>query len=307
MTDAATPAQDALISVCVPTFKRAHLLPRLFAALEKQRSPEGTRFEILVVDNDPARSAEPVVFEQARKISIPVRYVSEPVPGFASVRNRIIDEAGGRWMAWIDDDEWPSDLWLSALVTAWRGTAADVVFGPVVRTYPKRLPNWIVKSNALERPLLSDGPVFPADVGSGNFFCEKRLFDKYNARFSQDFNAGGEDSDLFARIYSAGAKFIGCKDAVVFEALSEDRLRLVWWLRRAFRGGYNHARIHGLGSQRASIRYFAGALIKVMILSGLSIPAMLLGRVGMMRVGVPLVANLGKNVAYFRFFMTDKR
>ncbi|MFY9268451.1 MAG: glycosyltransferase family 2 protein [Candidatus Manganitrophaceae bacterium] len=300
MTNAAASAQGPLISVCVPTFKRARLLPRLFAALEKQKCPEGTRFEILVVDNDPARSAESVVFEEARKIRIPVRYVSEPVQGFASVRNRIIDEAGGRWIAWIDDDEWPSDLWLNALVNAWRATGADVVFGPVVRTYPKRLPEWMIKSNILEGPRLLDGLVSPAEIGSGNFFCEKRLFEKYNVRFSQDFNAGGEDSDLFARIYRAGARFIACKDAVVFEELSEDRTRVTWWLRRAFRGGYNHARIHGLGNQRASIHYFAGALIKVIILSALSIPAALLGCVGVVKVGIPLMANLGKIAAYGR-------
>lgn len=289
----------SLITVCVPTYKRAHLLPRLLKALEDQDLPPGISFEILFVDNDPDRSAEATVLEYSRKSRVPVRYLSEPVQGIARVRNRLIDEAHGHWLAFIDDDEWPTAHWLQSLFKTWGSGKADIVFGPVLPFYPENIPRWVRVSRVFERPIFAEGAALSVgQIGGGNFFCERGLFIKFGVRFSETFNSGGEDAELFDRVAKAGAKFIGSNNAVAYEHVPEERVHVSWWLRRAFYGGHRHARIYHL--QNRSPRYFVWAGAKAAFLSALIFPSMLLGRLGLVKVGIPFMANLGKLATLLR-------
>ena len=109
-------------SASLPTAGRgglARLLPLIIGQAEEiQRNhPEQFLVDVLIVDDDPAESALTVWGSLA---SPTVRYVVEPEPGVAAVRNRILDEAAASdVIVMIDDDEWPRPGWLSALLHTW--------------------------------------------------------------------------------------------------------------------------------------------------------------------------------------------
>ena len=88
--------------------------------------------EVLVIDNDAQGTGREAALAAAADAGVPVRssaegadepeavglrYVVEERPGVAAVRNRALDETGGRdLLVFIDDDEEPEPGWLAALV-----------------------------------------------------------------------------------------------------------------------------------------------------------------------------------------------
>ena len=105
------------ICVGICTFRRPQLLASLLGKLEAQRTEDLFTFSAVVSDNDAARSAEPAVTAFASKSSLSVEYCVEPQQNIALARNRAVQQARGDLIAFIDDDETPSDLWLFRLFT----------------------------------------------------------------------------------------------------------------------------------------------------------------------------------------------
>ena len=99
-------------------------------------------WEILVVDNDVARSALDTVTSCAPGLQPVVRYLHEPTPGSASARNRGVAEAQAAMVALVDDDVvvatdcWPSWCAPSCRVMPTRREAG------VVLDRPTQSPGW---------------------------------------------------------------------------------------------------------------------------------------------------------------------
>ena len=100
------------ICVCICTYRRAPLLNRLLEALASQATDAQFTYSIVVVDNDRLRSAEPVVSDFGRTSPVPVHYFVEPQQNIAMARNKAVEHADGNYVAFIDDDEFPTQDWL---------------------------------------------------------------------------------------------------------------------------------------------------------------------------------------------------
>ena len=103
------------ISIVIPTYRRPEMLRRALASCLVQQDG-GIGFEIVVVDNDAAGSARPVVAAMAQHSAVPLRYVAEPRPGISHARNSGIANAQGRYLAFLDDDEAADPGWLAAFL-----------------------------------------------------------------------------------------------------------------------------------------------------------------------------------------------
>jgi succinoglycan biosynthesis protein ExoM len=91
------------VSVCIATYRRAERLAAVLDDLTRlTRLPD----EVVVVDNDAAASARPVVEHRLREgAPFPIRYAVQPVKNISLTRNKTVELAGGDWLAFIDDDE----------------------------------------------------------------------------------------------------------------------------------------------------------------------------------------------------------
>ena len=219
------------VLVAIPTFKRPALLAALLASLEGQ--VDGCR--VLVIDNDPARSAEPVAAASA----IAIDYVSHPVPGLAQVRNRALDSIDGEsFLVFIDDDETADDGWLDALVTHARTSRSAVVTGPVISELPTDAPRWIRRGGFIQRDRFATGDTIWTAASNNTALNVAAWRQLGSPRFDAAFSAtGGEDTDFFARLVAAGAHIEWCDEAVVREPVAADRLTLRWITRRAYSAG----------------------------------------------------------------------
>jgi glycosyltransferase involved in cell wall biosynthesis len=233
------PAAPPGVSVCVCTYRRPELLERLLVALEGQQTDGAFAFEVVVVDNDPDRSAESVVERRAPASPTAVRYAHEPQRNISLARNRAVAMAAGALLALIDDDELPQRDWIARLVSELTRTGADGVMAPVVPVFPAGAPQWLLRGRFLHRRRHASGTqVGAADTRTGNALLRRTLFGSGELWFDPAFGrTGGEDSDFFTRQIAMGRRFVWCDEAAVTEDVPRDRWSASFHVRRLWRSG----------------------------------------------------------------------
>jgi succinoglycan biosynthesis protein ExoM len=231
------------IAVCICTFRRPKLLLRLLEHLREQDTANRFTFSIVVVDNDMQQSARDIVSEFAARSSIEVRYVVQPVQNIARARNSAVASARGEFIAFIDDDEFPTTDWLSRLLDTCQSHEVAGVLGPVEPHFEAPPPNWILKGRMFNRATHETGfEITIADARTGNVLLRRSLVEGVAAPFDEQFGTGGEDVDFFRRLIDVGHRFVWCSEAVVYEVVPAARCTRGYLLRRALLRGSNSFR-----------------------------------------------------------------
>ena len=225
------------ISVCICTYKRPRFLKRLLEELGGQDTSGLFTYSIVVADNDHLQSAKAVVLNFAAASTIPITYCVEPRQNIALTRNKAIENANGDFVAFIDDDEFPTKGWLLTLFKACNKYKVDGVLGPVRRHFDEEPPKWVVKGKFYERPTYTTGFVIDWRKGrTNNVLLKKRIFAAGAQPFRPEFRTG-EDQDFFRRMIEKGHVFIWCNEAVAYEAVPPIRWKRMFMLRRALLQG----------------------------------------------------------------------
>lgn len=240
------------ITVCVCTYRRAHLAETLATVLA-QEVPNGLTFSVVVADNDTTPSARSVVEAAAAGTAIPVRYLHAPERNISIARNACLDAADGDWVAFIDDDEVAPPHWLATLWKTARAEGRDVVFGPAYARYPDGTPDWIRADDHLS----SHVPVHGGQVRTGqtsNVLMRWRSSPIRAERFLlEKGRTGGEDVEFFFRLSRLGHRLGVTPKAALYETPGENRLDFRWLRRRRFVTGQFHG-AHS-GPVPRSLRY----------------------------------------------------
>jgi glycosyltransferase involved in cell wall biosynthesis len=228
-------------SVCIATHKRPDGLERLLTSLTQQTG--APPFEVVVVDNDVGRSAEPVA--RSFTDSLRLTYLVEPLRGLARVRNRAVAGSNGDFLAFIDDDEWATPHWLAELDARATERNADVVVGSVTVLFDKEVPEHVRSCSLFQRNNVADGEPVPWKfTHTSNAYVRRSALPDQSSPFSLKFDlTGGEDVELFARMIAGGASVIAASRAEVFEHRALRRANMFWLLRRSMRNGNNSVEI----------------------------------------------------------------
>lgn len=225
------------IAVCICTYKRPHLLERLLEGLGAQETDGRFTYSIVVADNDLLESAKAVAADFAVASRVPIRYCVQPCQNIALTRNKAIENAPGEFVAFIDDDEFPTSTWLLTLFNACQTYGVDGVLGPVKPHFDQEPPKWVVQGKFYDRPTYPTGFVIDWRKGrTGNVLLSSRLFRDTGERFRADFLTG-EDQDFFRRMIEKGHVFIWCNEAVAYEVVPPLRWKRTFMLRRALLRG----------------------------------------------------------------------
>jgi glycosyltransferase involved in cell wall biosynthesis len=227
------------ISIVIPTRGRPASLARAMRSVFAQTGVEPRALELVIVDNDADRGAEPTVEQLRCEAPFEVVYACEPSPGVASARNRALVASRGPLIAFLDDDEEASPGWLASLLAVRERFGADVVFGAVrgfapdqVRQHRPYLERFFSREGPAEAQLI-DHP-----YGCGDSLISRAALPPREAPFSLAQNLiGGEDDMLFQEMKAAGARFAWSPEAWVYEHPGPSRLTLGYALRRAFAYG----------------------------------------------------------------------
>jgi len=289
------------ISICALTLRRPEGLDRLLAALNhlELAEPEPT-VEIIVVDNDPDRSAEAICERARRGLRWDLRYDVEARRGIVHGRNRalaLVSEESD-WVAFIDDDEAPEPGWLAELLKIQRQTGADVVAGPVLPHFAAPVAPWIEAGGFFQPRRYPDASPIPYAFTNNVLFrasiaADRRLQPAFAERYAL---SGGEDRHFFERVRRAGYSLHWADSAVVKEWVPARRATARWLVRRQFRVGNALASIEGeldRGWLR-SLRRFARACYRLIHGFAVLPRASLRGKVEYVRACQDIASDLGR-------------
>ena len=285
-------SQASHISVCICTYKRSDFLRRLLDDLRDQETGGCFTYSIVICDNDHERSAESIVSEFVATSDIPVKYCLEPQQGIAHARNKVVQNAMGDYLAFIDDDEFPERDWLQTLFVACNKYRVDGALGPVKPSYGNGVPQWIVKGKFYDRPCPETGCILaPAQTRTGNVLLREFVARGEESPFRPELRAG-EDVDFFRRAIEQGRTFVWCNEAAVYETVPPARWKRMYLLRKALLRGASAAL-----RPTAGVRSITKSIIAVPVY-GLALPvAALLGQHRFMDLLVRLCDHLGKLLA----------
>jgi succinoglycan biosynthesis protein ExoM len=236
---------DGAIAVGLCTYKRPDGLARALDHIALSIADLGRPVSIIVVNNDANdQKAEPVVKAFSTRTGVTVHFETEPTPGISAARDAIFaraDQLGVRWLAMMDDDEWPTPQWLRELLATQARTSASVVGGPVEPVFPEGQE----QLNRLARywsvvPQLLDGKPFV--FCTCNFLIDlDALRGRPRPLFDPAFGlSGGGDTVFFRSLFYDGLQMAWASDAVMQEEVPPSRASVAWLRTRRFRGG-NHA------------------------------------------------------------------
>lgn len=271
------------IWIAIPTFRRPTELRHLLETLAKQVQRRDVM--VLVADNDGDAAEGIAVAKTLRDEGYPLPLTLLPVqePGLCSVRNAICKAAMAdpqmRFIAMIDDDEWPQPGWLDALLSCQAQVGADVVAGPVDFHFTAEPPRW-ARQTLVFRPERRAWGSTGMLWASNNLLVSRRALEILTRPwFDPRFNrSGGEDLDFLTRLREAGARFGWTPDARVSEWVPRDRARLGWVFRRMWRIGFTETlarrkRRPGRTAQIALLARTLGILaLRTVGLAGLLLP-----------------------------------
>lgn len=225
------------ISVCICTFRRTKLLEHLLHELAHQETEGRFTYSVVVADNDHLRSAERTVLDFTAASNLPVVYCVEPRQNISLTRNKAIENANGDFVAFIDDDEFPTKDWLLTLFNACNEYNVDGVLGPVKPHFEEQPPNWVIKGKFYDRPTYPTGFIIDWRKGrTGNVLLKRQIFATSEQPFRPEFRTG-EDQDFFRRMIERGYVFVWCDEALAYEVVPRTRWKRTFMLRRALLRG----------------------------------------------------------------------
>ncbi|MGB3731836.1 glycosyltransferase family 2 protein [Microbacterium sp.] len=277
--------RDLLIAV--PTYRRTELLPGLIAEITAQAAalapPRGTR--VIVVDNDPARSAAQIV------AATRAAYLAQPVPGIAAVRQAALDAAmTGELVIMIDDDVFPEPGWLRALVETWESQRPTAVLGYVRYIWPSDADPWIVAGGFMRRTPHPTGAHLQTFV-TGNVLLDADALRATGVRFDLSLGmSGGEDTRLGQDILRSGGTIVACAESVCRDEIPLERVTRAFVRTRTISHGEIRVRVdlNGLTGARAfagRVAAFAGGLIRWLTFTMLHLAGRLTGNIRRNAVG----------------------
>ncbi len=213
------------VSVAVLSWNGLEHLKTCLAALSEQDEP-GLPWEVLVLDNGSTDGTS----EWVHRHHPQVRLIPSPVNlGFCTGNNRLVQEAQGEAIAFLNNDARPQRSWLAALVKALATAPDDVaaVSGTILDWSGERL-------DFAEGIMTFDGHAFQRDYHrlltnasipqtgteiffpcGGNMMIRRRAFLDVGG-FDQDYFAYFEDVDLGWRLWARGERVISVREAVVY-------------------------------------------------------------------------------------------
>ncbi|QSY93544.1 glycosyltransferase family 2 protein [Rhizobium bangladeshense] len=233
------------IAVGVLTYRRLDGIAKLLDVMTRQTRDPARPYHltIVIVDNDAAGSARATVEGFGQTGAYDLIYVVEPNQGIPFARNRALDSApaGTDLFCFLDDDEWPVDGWLDAMLETREKNRADCVYGPVQPVYPENPPEYFIKARVFERKKNKDGQRI-SYAASNNVMFDYPLIRSWNLRFEEKMRfTGGTDYLFFNQAIRRGMQVFWADKALVYDIVPASRMTWKWVLQRQYRLGNTFA------------------------------------------------------------------
>lgn len=239
-----TPGLPAVTVGVITLERRKEAFKKLLDYLDPALCAYAGETELLICNNgspDSKHLIEHTLSGHLKNFSGVVRVVNSTENNIATGRNVVLDSATHNLVAFLDDDEYPTEHWLSELVAVQQECQSVVVAGPVVPVFEDACPKW-VKTTDLHnvRGRINKGQI--TKTGTGNVLIDSGRIE--NERFTRSFGqTGGSDTEFFLRLHDKGHLMHWASEAMVYEDIPADRAQTAYLLKRFRIQGNNYRRI----------------------------------------------------------------
>ena len=214
------------ISVVIPTYNRAELLPRALASVNAQTlSPD----EVIVVDDGSTDGSRELIATRHPEC----RYLRQENRGVSAARNLGIREARGEWIALLDSD----DTWLPTKLAAQMDGVCRTSSARICHTEELWIRNG-VRVNAMKKHRKRGGWIFRdclplCAISPSSALIHRELFETVGL-FDESLPAC-EDYDMWLRICARYPVAFEHQPQVVKYGGHEDQLSRKYWGMDRFR------------------------------------------------------------------------
>ncbi|NES66117.1 MAG: glycosyltransferase [Okeania sp. SIO2D1] len=240
-----------LISVAICTHNRADRLILALEGLVKQSLPS-QNFEVLIIDNVSQDNTKEIGDRYQKEYSN-FRYIYEPVLGLSKARNSALNQAKGKYIAYLDDDAIPGEEWLEAILDTF--TTVEplpvCVGGPIYGLWEIPKPDWIDKVMEDFFTVLDYGSKprwFPAKrfpYGANMTYRKESLksVGGFNEQLGRQGNKLLSQEELLVNLILAqqGGQFYYHPKASVQHWVPKERINANWLLSRSYWQGRSDA------------------------------------------------------------------
>ena len=222
------------ISVAICTYNREKYLPQLFASIEKQTLALD-RFEVVLVNNNsPGNTAELFQEFQLKNPTLQTRYCEEVQQGLSFSRNHAIQHSNFELITFLDDDAFIDEHYLSVLVDEFSASPDTMAIGgKILLYYEDTIPKWencflnslLGYFNKGDEKLIFKSNDYPRGSNMAfrtSVFEQVGLFDVSLGRIGSSLS-GGEEKDLFNKLYKHNMKVVYIPNALVFHSVPVER------------------------------------------------------------------------------------
>lgn len=237
------------VSLVICTYNRPKLLKStLQSVMNLDFDPD--QFEIIVIDNGNDDLSHDVFESIKPQGRCHMSYAKERQLGVSYARNKGLQLANGKIVAFVDDDEEVPDNWLKELINPYeKDKRVACVGGKIIPQFPgNTYPSWYSSEiqgyfGGVDHGDLLHEVNFPYEfLGGGNISFDKELIcklDMFNVNLGvigKTFYSG-EENELVVRIKNAGFKVLFNPNAVTYHLIESDRISRRLLHLRAFQSG----------------------------------------------------------------------
>lgn len=254
---------DMDLTVILCTYNRCHGLAEALTTLTRQRVNSNVNWEVLVIDNNSNDNTAEVYNRFRVSFPVSLRYVFEAKQGLSHARNRGINEAFGKWVAFAEDDELADENWVQSVVDTFQEYACDAVAGKIELAWHSPRPTWVTDDllgflghldYGTTQKLTRDRPPFGGNMAFGkSVFATIGLFDTQLGRQGRKL-IGGEEIELYDRFLQAGMTAVYQPKALMYHVVDKNRLRKSYFRKLHF----NEGRIRGRRQEIKSEKRICG-------------------------------------------------
>ncbi len=224
--------------------KRTAGLAKLLQHLKPVVSNHPGQIEVVIANNSGTAASERInrcIASTSFADHCPITLIDSPENNIAIGRNILLDHSRHELLAFLDDDEYPTEQWLEKLLAVMHKCDATVVAGPVPAVFHASAPRWVRTVDLHNTRGRRDLHTIE-HTGTGNVLIDKSRIGEL--RFDESFGkSGGSDTDFFLRLRESGGLIYWSGEAVAYEDIPEDRSRPRYLIHRFIKQGENYRRI----------------------------------------------------------------
>lgn len=213
------------VSIIIPTYNRSKALQRCLTSLLNQTYKE---FEVLVCDDGSTDDTSLVVSQFFDHLEI--RYLrQENSGGPASPRNLGVANASGKYLAFLDSDDWwiPEKLEKSVNVLE---SGADFVYHDLYIVSPNRVMSPFIrkaKTRQVKVPIFNDLLANGNAINNSSVVVRREFIDSVNGFSEEKALIAAEDYDLWLKVSRKTNAFVRLPECLGYYTISTDSISTV--------------------------------------------------------------------------------